>query len=217
MSRRTIGLPRCQIFESERHARAWVESRAWKDGPVCPHCGNGGQKRITQLGGRSHRAGLYQCNRPSCRRQFTITVGTVLEDSKIPLHKWLAALFLISASGARVPVTHVHRALEISYKSSWFMVRRLRQALPQAEPWATTIEPMLSQTQSIEEEQVAESPPPTPMERRPLSEPSLKEQVQRLNAFIARIERGRSGQRQPRNSSEAYPHGEHRWRKMLGD
>src|ERR1044072_5343619 len=114
-------LPRCQIFESERHARDWLESRAWKDGPVCPHCGNADQKGITRLGGRSHRAGLYQCNSPSCRRQFTVTVGTLLEDSKIPLHKWLAALFLISTSDGRVPVTHLHRALGISYKSSWFM------------------------------------------------------------------------------------------------
>ena len=193
MSRRAIGLPRCQIFESERHARVWLESRAWKDGPICPHCGNAGHKRITPLRGRSHRPGLYQCNSPSCRRQFTVTVGTLLEDSKIPLHKWLAALFLISTTGERVPVTHVHRALGISYKSSWFMVHRLRQALPQAEPLATTkgLGHALRRRLRVDEgEQDTDTPPPTTrakpeLDRGPPSEPmTLKEAVHQLNHIL---------------------------------
>jgi transposase-like protein len=281
MSKFLTDLPRCQIFESEPQARAWLESRVWKDGPVCPRCGNAGETCVTRLGGRSHRAGLYQCNRKSCRCQFTVTVGTLLADSKIPLHKWLAALFLISQSGARVPVTHLHRALGISYKSSWFMVRRLRQALPQAERRARTIAPKRSKPRRLDDKQVAAPHPPAPkakppMKRRPRSEifefsvsdlPSLsydlrmeslvlvadapgqqaerpqapapegarregrrrrpKQQSGRLppkrhtphavDGLPTNAQRGQTGQPQRPSSSEDYPHGNHRWKKMWGD
>ena len=129
MRRRTTDLPRCRIFQSERDARAWLESMAWKDGPVCPHCGHKGRGGITRLRGRSHRAGLFQCNSSACRRQFTVATGTALENSRIPIRQWLAALFLITSAGVRVPVTHVHRALAIPYKTAWFMVHRLRTAM----------------------------------------------------------------------------------------
>jgi transposase-like protein len=117
------------IFTDETKAREWLEARVWPNGPHCPHCGNADQDKITGLHGKAHRPGLYQCNEPECREQFTVTVGTVFERSKIPLSKWMAALFLLTASKKGVSAHQIHRSLNISYKSSWFMMHRLREAL----------------------------------------------------------------------------------------
>jgi transposase-like protein len=115
------------IFTDETKAREWLEARVWPQGPVCPHCGNFDQSKLTALNGNAHRTGLYQC--AECREQFTVTVKTVFERSKIPLSKWLAALFLLTASKKGVSAHQVHRSLGISYKSSWFMMHRLREAM----------------------------------------------------------------------------------------
>ena len=114
------------IFTDETLAREWLERRVWPNGPVCPHCGATGED-VTALNGKAHRPGLYQCS--SCREQFTVTVKTVFERSKIPLSKWLAALFLLTASKKGVSAHQVHRSLDISYKSAWFMMHRLREAM----------------------------------------------------------------------------------------
>jgi transposase-like protein len=115
------------IFQNEDKARAWFEARVWPRGPVCPHCGNADDEKITGLKGKAHRPGLYQCN--ECREQFTVTVGTVFERSKIPLSKWLAALFLLVSSKKGISAHQTHRMLGISYKSTWFMMHRLREAM----------------------------------------------------------------------------------------
>jgi transposase-like protein len=115
------------IFTDEAKAREWLEARIWPDGPTCPHCGNANQSRITSMRGTVHRPGLYQCN--ECREQFTVTVGTVFERSKIPLTKWLAALFLLSSSKKGMSTHQMHRMLDVSYKSTWFMTHRLREAM----------------------------------------------------------------------------------------
>lgn len=114
------------IFTDETKAREWLEARVWPNGPVCPHCGSTGDD-VTALNGKAHRPGLYQCS--GCREQFTVTVKTVFERSKIPLSKWLAALFLLTSSKKGVSAHQVHRSLGISYKSSWFMMHRLREAM----------------------------------------------------------------------------------------
>src|ERR1700681_2947105 len=115
------------IFTDETKAREWLEARVWPNGPVCPHCGSTGDDVTALKGKGSYRSGLYQC--AGCRGQFTVTVKTVFERSKIPLSKWLAALFLLTASKKGVSAHQVHRSLGISYKSSWFMMHRLREAL----------------------------------------------------------------------------------------
>ena len=117
------------IFSDETKAREWLEARVWPEGPTCPHCGNADQDRITGLQGKAHRPGVYQCNEQECREQFTVTVKTVFERSKIPLTKWLAALFLMTASKKGVSAHQMHRMLDISYKSIWFMMHRLREAM----------------------------------------------------------------------------------------
>jgi transposase-like protein len=114
------------IFFDNNLAREWLEARVWPDGPVCPHCGVTAE-HVTKLEGEKHRPGLYQCN--GCREQFTVTVKTVFERSKVPLSKWLAALFLLTASKKGVSAHQVHRALGVTYKTAWSMMHRLREAL----------------------------------------------------------------------------------------
>jgi transposase-like protein len=117
------------IFTDDAKAREWLEAQVWPNGPVCPHCGNTDQAKITGLQGKAHRPGVYQCNEPECREQFTVTVGTVFERSKLPLSKWMAALFLMTSSKKGVSAHQVHRSLGISYKSAWFLCMRLREAM----------------------------------------------------------------------------------------
>jgi transposase-like protein len=114
------------IFQDNDKAREWLEARVWPNGPVCPHCGCT-EGMVTRLMGKEHRPGVFQCN--GCREQFTVTVKTVFERSKLPLSKWMAALFLMTASKKGVSAHQMHRMLDISYKSTWFMMHRLREAM----------------------------------------------------------------------------------------
>ena len=113
------------IFHDETAAREWLEARLWKDGPICPKCGTVDQATLMQ--GKSHRPGLYQCN--ACRQPFTVTVGTLYERSKIPLHKWLAATHLMMASKKGMSALEIGRLLGISKKSAWFLCHRIRESL----------------------------------------------------------------------------------------
>jgi transposase-like protein len=124
-----VDLLKNPIFTDETKAREWLEARVWANGRVCPHCGNADQEKVTKLEGKAHRPGVYQCNESECRQQFTVTVNTVFERSKIPLTKWLAALFLMTASKKGISAHQVHCMLGISYKSTWFMMHRLREAM----------------------------------------------------------------------------------------
>ncbi len=112
------------MFKDETKARMWLESQIWPDGPVCPHCGSGD---ATRLEGKSHRDGLLQCN--NCREQFTATVGTVFERSKIALTKWLMAVYLLSASKKGISTAQLSRMLGLPYKTAWFMTHRIREAM----------------------------------------------------------------------------------------
>src|SRR5215208_480606 len=113
------------IFHDETKAREWLEARVWPHGPVCPHCGVVG--KATLMKGKSHRPGLYQCN--ACREPFTVTVGTLYERSKIPLHKWLAATHLLMASKKGMSALQISRMLGVTYKTAWFMCHRIRLAM----------------------------------------------------------------------------------------
>lgn len=113
------------IFIYESEARAHLEKIRWPNGPVCPHCGE--TEKITKLMGKSHRPGLHQCN--GCRKHFTVTVGTLFEDSHIKLNKWLLAFHLMAASKKGISALQLSRMLGISYKSAWFMGHRIREAM----------------------------------------------------------------------------------------
>lgn len=118
-------------FATDDAARAYLEGVRWPNGPVCPHCRNADPDRIYKLAEnaeRKIRPGLYEC--APCRKQFTVTVGTVFEDSHIPLRKWLIAWYLLCSSKKGVSALYIQRALELgSYRSAWFMMHRIRYAL----------------------------------------------------------------------------------------
>lgn len=113
------------IFQDEDKAREHLEAMRWPDGPVCPHCAVVGA--ATKLEGKAHRKGLYQCN--DCRQQFTVTVGTVFERSRVPLHKWLLATYLLCSSKKGMSSHQLHRMLGVTYKTAWFMAHRIREAM----------------------------------------------------------------------------------------
>jgi transposase-like protein len=113
------------IFHDETKARKWLEARIWANGRMCPHCGV--MDDSTELKGKAHRPGVYQCN--ACRKQFTVTVGTLFERSKIPLDKWLMATYLLCASKKGMSTRQFSRMLNVSVKSTWFMMHRIREAM----------------------------------------------------------------------------------------
>lgn len=116
------------IFADADKAREHLESIRWPDGPICPHCGVVDEATLVQ--GKSHRPGLYQCN--ACREPFSVTVGTVMESSHIPLNKWVLGFHLMASSKKGVSAHQLHRMLGVTYKSAWFMAHRIREAMAPA-------------------------------------------------------------------------------------
>jgi transposase-like protein len=112
-------------FTSEDKAREFLEASRWPEGPVCPFCGQ--METVKALGGKSMGPGWYFCN--DCREKFTVRVGTLYERSHIPLHKWLFATHLIVSSKKGMSALQLSRMLGITYKSSWFMCHRIREAM----------------------------------------------------------------------------------------
>ncbi len=113
------------IFHNDNAARQYIESLRWANGRFCPKCGE--TERTSPVGGKKHRPGMYVCL--SCKATFTVTVGTVMERSHIPLHKWVAAFVLLTASKKGISAHQIHRMLDITYKSAWFMCHRIREAM----------------------------------------------------------------------------------------
>lgn len=120
------------IYSDANVAREHLEALHWPNGAVCPHCGS---VEVTKLQGKSTRPGVHKCK--GCCKLFTVTVGTIFEDSKIPLNKWLLGFRLMAGSKKGVSAHFLHRSLGITYKSAWFMGHRIREAMgigPDAEP-----------------------------------------------------------------------------------
>ena len=105
-------------------ARKHLEALRWPEGPICPQCGS---LDGTRLEGKKHRDGVVQCN--DCRAQFTVTVGTVFERSKIALNKWLLCNHLLCASKKGMSAKQIERMLGVTYKTAWFMCHRIREAM----------------------------------------------------------------------------------------
>lgn len=127
-----------EAYGDEAKARKLLESWRWPNGPICPHCHNAGEKRISTLEAQgatqsSVREGVYFCG--ACRRQFTVTVGTVLERSHVSLSKWLLALSLLCSSKKSVSANQIHRMIGVTYKTAWFMCHRIRFAMT-PQQWA---------------------------------------------------------------------------------
>lgn len=115
-------------FHNEEAAFAHLEAVMWPDGAVCPHCGCMGRiSKIKANPEKRVRLGLHKCG--DCKKQFTVRVGTVFEASKVELHKWLQAVYLMTSSKKGVSAHQLHRALEVTYKTAWFMAHRIREAM----------------------------------------------------------------------------------------
>jgi transposase-like protein len=110
---------------SDDDARKYLETLRWPNGPVCPHCQS---QDVTRMHGKAHRKGAIQCN--ACREQFTVTLGTVMESSKVPLRKWVLAFHLLCSSKKGFSALQLQRNLGLgSYKTAWFMLHRIRHAM----------------------------------------------------------------------------------------
>ena len=112
-------------FHDEAAAFAKLESILWPNGPVCPHCG--GADHSGRLGGKATRIGVWKCY--DCRKQFTVKVGTVFEQSHVGLHIWFQCAFLMCSSKKGTSSHQLHRTLGVSLKTAWFMSHRLREAM----------------------------------------------------------------------------------------
>ncbi len=135
-------------FPNADTAREFLEKQRWPNGVVCPFCGLVGEVYRLQPkpNTKTHaRPGIWKCG--GCRKQFTVTVGTIFEDSHIPLHKWLFAIHLLCASKKGMSAHQLHRMLGITYKSAWFMAHRIRHAMKR-EPLAGN---KLSETVEVDE------------------------------------------------------------------
>jgi transposase-like protein len=118
-------------FSSEDSARELLESLRWPNGPVCPKCGGDNPYKLTPkaTSKKPGRKGLWKCR--ACRKQFTVTVGTIFEASHIPISKWLLAIHILSAAKKSMSAHQLHRMLGVTYRAAWFMAHRLRHAMTQ--------------------------------------------------------------------------------------
>jgi transposase-like protein len=112
-------------FHDEQAAMDRLEAILWPNGPVCPHCGN--TEKVYAIRGKSARPGLKTCG--ACRKQFTVKVGTLFEDSHVPMHKWWQAVHLLCSSKKGISSHQLHRTLKVTYKTAWFMSHRIREAM----------------------------------------------------------------------------------------
>ncbi|MBX9596646.1 MAG: IS1595 family transposase [Roseomonas sp.] len=126
-------------FHDADAARVELERTLWAGGPVCPRCG--GKERITDVKGG--RAGLRRCG--PCKRQFTVTVGTVFESSHVALNLWLQAVYLMCSSKKGISAHQLMRVLDVQYKTAWFMAHRIREAMT-----AGNLPPMGGEGETVE-------------------------------------------------------------------
>ncbi len=173
------------IFHDDDAARAHMEAIRWPNGPFCPHCGS--VENITRLEGQSHRAGLHQCN--ACREHFTVTVGTVMERSHIPLAKWVLGFHLMAASKKGISAHQLHRMLDVTYKTAWFMAHRIREAMTDPAP-----SPLGGEGKIVEADELytGKQEVPAPLSRGRVRKPTKKGRsgVGNKRAVVALVERG---------------------------
>jgi len=110
---------------TEAQAREFLEEVRWHGNPTCPHCGG---TDAYQLRGSATRPGVWKCAK--CRKQFTVTVGTVMHRSHIPLRKWVIAFHLMSSSKKGISALQLQRVLgNVNYKNAWHLAHRSRLAM----------------------------------------------------------------------------------------
>src|SRR3954465_12119836 len=116
-------------YHSEEAAYAFVEAHVWPNGRVCPHCGVVG--RSGPLKGKSTRVGVYKCY--ACRKPFTVKVGTIFEDSHVPMHLWLQAMHFLCSGKKGTSANQLSRTFGVTLNTAWFMAHRIREAMRDGE------------------------------------------------------------------------------------
>jgi transposase-like protein len=112
-------------FNSEDRCRAYLEALRWSDDVLCPRCGS---NKISQIVKRHQ----YDCD--ACRYQFSVTAGTVFNDSHLPLWKWFLCTYLLCESRKGMSANQLSRTLGISYKTAWYLCHRIRSAMREVNP-----------------------------------------------------------------------------------
>jgi transposase-like protein len=169
-------------FRNDDAARAYLESVLWPDGPICPHCGVIGHAYATK------RAGVYRCAEASCRKDFTVTMKTVMERSKIALHKWLQAFHLMCSSKKGISAHQLHRTLDIGYEAAWFMCHRIREAMRDG-----GLEPLGGNGKIVEADETYYGKQKAPKTLKPRAVPYTKRGHFKNNRpIVALVERGGS-------------------------
>lgn len=172
-------------FQNDKAARKSVEKIRWPDGTVCPHCGSIGHAYATK------REGVYRCAEKECRKDFSVTTGTVMESSHIGLHKWLMGFYLMSASKKGMSAHQLHRSLGVTYKTAWFMAHRIREAMR-----AGGLTPMGGEGKIVEADETyygkIETPKPRSRGRIPTPTKGGKSGPANKRAIVALVERGGS-------------------------
>jgi transposase-like protein len=186
------------LFVDEDKARAFLESKRWPDGnPTCPHCGGDGyalERKATSR--RPGRKGLKKCR--ACRKQFTVRVGTIFEESKLPLHKWLAAIHMMTASKKGVSSHQIARQLDITQKSAWFLCHRIREAM-RKEPMAG----MLNGTVEVDESYIGGKPRPKNNPGCKVKEPAKRGRGTNKQPVMVLVERNGNSIAMPVSSVDA--------------
>jgi transposase-like protein len=111
------------MFDTDAKCREHLERSTWGVTPACRHCGS---VQVGQITGKSARAGLFQCHEPECGKQFTVTVGTVFQDTHLPLTKWFLAIYLSSETSKGVSANWLKHAIGVTYKTAWYLGHRIR-------------------------------------------------------------------------------------------
>jgi transposase-like protein len=168
-------------FHDDTAARKFLEALLWPSGPVCPHCGVIGHAYATT------REGVYRCAETKCRKDFTVTMKTVMERSHIALHKWLQGFALMTASKKGFSAHQLHRTLKITYRSAWFMAHRIREAMR-----AGGLAPLGGAGKIVEADETyfgkAENPRPSPQRK---GRPFIKKgHIWNNRPIVALVERG---------------------------
>lgn len=166
-------------FRDDNEARKVLEGILWPDGPVCPHCGVIGHAYATK------RAGVYRCAEKECRKDFTVTMKTVMERSKIALHKWLQAFHLMCSSKKGVSAHQLHRTLDITYEAAWFMAHRIREAMR-----AGGLKPLGGSGQIVEADETYFGKPEQPRVSKQREGRPYKKKVRNNRPVVALVERG---------------------------
>lgn len=177
------------IFNDNDAAREHLEAIRWADGVYCPHCGNNDPASIHLLRGKSHRPGLFQCN--ACREHFTVTVGTVMERSKIPLCKWVLGFHLYAASKKGLSAHQLHRMIGVTYKTAWFMAHRIREAMKED---VKSSGPIGGEGKTVEADETYIGKRETPRKPSPqrMGRPYLKSGGNQKRTVVGLVERGGS-------------------------